>query len=590
MTDFKITSFPLTQQSVTKAGSTDPLLSNWPVVYTLHNSQEIYVGESLNLVARLRNHLDSDSKSTLTSVKAILDETYNKSACLDLESFLIKMFAGDGHLKVLNANDGVRDADYFQRETYQGMFKDVFEQLSEQGLFDQTFDEITNSDIFKLSPFKSLNADQSAAVQLILEAFIHDLKSHAAGTSFVQGNPGTGKTIIAIFLLKLISDIASSPFDDDLDADTPFAGYFTVENRSLLQGLRIGFVIPQQSLRESVKRVFQNTHGLDPEMVITAYDAGKSNERYDLLIVDEAHRLNQRANQSSGSLNIAFKEINLKLFNDDSPTHTQLDWILAQSDHQLLLFDPHQSVRPADIPLDQFAGHIEVAQSKGRFHTLESQMRVSSDQDFVSYVRDILSTTAPSPSYQEFTGYDVQLFESFPLLLEHIRLRDSEHGLSRVVAGYAWPWKSKKDSKAYDIELDGVQLRWNKTIVDWINSTSSVDEVGSIHTVQGYDLNYVGVIFGPDLTYDVEKQQFRFSRENYFDVKGMENNRKLGIQYSDEDILNYVLNVYFVLLTRGVKGAYMYAVDPGLREYLKQFFPSSDSPQAPMTGSSSSLV
>ncbi len=92
----------------------------------------------------------------------------------------------------------------------------------------------------------------------------------------------------------------------------------------------MGLVIPQQSLRLSIRRVFKKTPKLHEAMVLSPFDVGKSDSDFDLLIVDETHRLNQRANQSSGMLNRDFKLINEKLFGADDPAKTQLDWIHAQ--------------------------------------------------------------------------------------------------------------------------------------------------------------------------------------------------------------------------------------------------------------------
>ncbi|MGO1594679.1 MAG: DNA/RNA helicase domain-containing protein, partial [Ancrocorticia sp.] len=106
---------------------------------------------------------------------------------------------------------------------------------------------------------------------------------------------------------------------------------------------------------------------------------------------------------------------------------------------------------------------------------------------------------------------------------------------------------------------------------DWISSRHSSDEVGSIHTVQGYDLNYAGVIIGNDLRYDSSNHKITFDRAEYHDKKGKEDNLKRGINYSDHDLLQYVRNIYGVLLTRGIIGTYVYVCDPALREYLRRY-------------------
>lgn len=119
------------------------------------------------------------------------------------------------------------------------------------------------------------------------------------------------------------------------------------------------------------------------------------------------------------------------------------------------------------------------------------------------------------------------------------------------------------------------QLRWNSTQRDWIASARSIDEVGSIHTVQGYDLNYAGVIIGPDLRYDSVAGKLIVDRGSYFDKKGKENNPVAGKVYTDDDLLRFITNIYAVLLTRGMRGTYVYVCDPALRAYLKKFIPVS---------------
>lgn len=548
--------------------------NNWPVVYVLDNAPsdrlDIYVGETLNAASRMRQHLANASKRHLTGLRVVIDDEFNKSVCLDLESFLIQMLAGDGQYRVLNRNAGVTEAEYFDRERYQRKFDEVFESLRSEGVFSRTIPQIRNSDLFKLSPFKALAEDQAVAVEAIVDGLFEDLKAGRPSTSVVQGEPGTGKTIVAIYLLKLLSDVASAEPGEEFDLETFFSDFFTEGYRELAQGLRIGLVVPQQSLRKSIEKVFRKTPGLTKAQVLTPYDVGKSAERFDLLVVDEAHRLTQKANQSSAMLNISFSEINLRLFGNDDPSWTQLDWIWAQSRHQIFLVDGAQSVRPLDVPTEVLDGIVTQARADHRHYPLLSQMRVRAGDDYVGYVRRVLEGLRPEP--QEFRGYDLRYFDNFRQMWELVQRRESEHGLSRLVAGYAWPWVSKKDRARPDITIDGLGFRWNTTSTDWINSPDSPGEVGSIHTVQGYDLNYSGVIIGPDLRYDVEHDRIVFDRSSYFDSKGKENNPVRGLIYTDEDLQRFVTNIYAVLLTRGMRGTFVHVVDPALREYLRPYF------------------
>lgn len=220
--------------------------------------------------------------------------------------------------------------------------------------------------------------------------------------------------------------------------------------------------------------------------MLTPFDVGASDTPFDLLVVDEAHRLNQRANQASGPLNKKFAEINEKLFGYDDPELTQLDWIRKQSTHTVLMLDPGQRVRPADLDERTTSALLTEVDKHGRLYPLRSQMRISAAQDY--------------------------------------------------------------------------------------GAPGSVQEVGSIHTVQGYDLNYAGVIIGKDLRYNPLAGRIVFDRAEYHDKKGRENNPKRGIVDTDDDLLQYVRNIYTVLLTRGILGTYVYVCDPALRDHLERYF------------------
>lgn len=573
MTPFEIERLNLTSGAITGWVAGDERLRNWPVVYVLDGANpsgggSVYVGETVNAAARMRQHLANPAKSAFRSVRVVIDDTFNKSACLDLESHLIRWLAGDGQFTVMNGNEGIIDARYYERDLYRESFRDIFEKLRSDGIFQRSIPEIENSDLFKLSPFKVLTPEQAIAVEDIVEGLLADLETGASSASVIEGQPGTGKTIIAIFLMKLLADIRDHSDADEVEPDSMFAEFFVPENRALLAGLRIGFVVPQQSLRESIKRVFKKTPKVTEGQILTPFDVGASDQPWDLLIVDETHRLNQRANQSSGVNNRRFITINENLFGADDPSKTQLDWIRAQSRHQIYLLDAEQTVRPADLPQRMLRSLVEEARSTHRRYPLSTQMRVRAGVDYVHFVRDVLRGESSASERPDFGDYDLRFFDNLAAMQREIVDRNAEHGLARLIAGYAWEWKSNRDKQAFDIELDGVSLRWNSQAKDWINSPASIHEVGSIHTVQGYDLNYAGVIIGNDLRYDPHSRRLFIDRSSYRDAKGKENNKQRGIAYSDDDLLEFIRNIYGVLLTRGIRGTYVYVCDPALREYI----------------------
>ena len=568
MTSFRIERGPFAASQVDAWALQDPLFRNWPVVYALDGDDRIYVGESSGVVTRFRQHLASDKKS-FRGARVVLDSKFNKSVCLDLESFLIQRLSGDGAYQVTNRNVGISDRDYFGRDDYRRVFSEIFEELRADGLFSQTLEEIENSNLFKLSPFKALSLDQEQVLLDILEGLFEDLSAKRPSQIVIQGDPGTGKTVVAIYLMKLLSDIQAWKPDQQVDVESPLAEFFVEGYPELLEGFRMGLVVPQKSLRKTVQRVFKLTPGLKASMVMSAFEVGGQDGTFDLLVVDETHRLRQSGNQPAGPLYKKFSEINRALFGNDDPEFTQLDWVKAKSQHQIFLMDSAQSIHTGDVPTRLLDALTRVTDDQHRRYRLKSQMRVQAGEDYVGYVRAVLSDHPPAP--KRFADYDLRFFDDLAAMRDAIQEREREVGLARMVAGFAWPWVSRKDKSAYDIQVDGVQLRWNVEDVDWVSSPTSGQEVGVIHTIQGYDLNYAGVIIGPDLKYDPEQAELRLDRSSYFDPTAANNMPRRGIKFTDSEILQLVRNIYAVLLTRGILGTYIYVCDAQLREHLRTF-------------------
>ncbi|MFC7465529.1 DNA/RNA helicase domain-containing protein [Brachybacterium sp. GCM10030252] len=143
----------------------------------------------------------------------------------------------------------------------------------------------------------------------IMEGLLEDLKSDTRTLSAIQGDPGTGKTIVGIYLMKLLRDLAQFDPTDDVDGDSMFSDLFVEGNRELFQDLRVGLVVPQKSLRKSITKVFRKAPALQGAHVLTPYEVADAEEDFDVIVVDEAHRLTQRGSQSHGTLTKRYGEI-----------------------------------------------------------------------------------------------------------------------------------------------------------------------------------------------------------------------------------------------------------------------------------------
>lgn len=495
---------------------------NWPIVYILENGKEAYIGEAGSAYRRAQQHLQNPERLKLNNLYIIADDEYNKSATLDIESSLIKYISGDGKYLLQNGNAGIQESDYYDRERYQAKFDVIWNELRKRKIVNNDWKQIENTDLFKYSPYKSLSPDQL----YVVESMLNSIKNNEHKSYIVSGEPGTGKTIVASYLMKLLS------------------------SKKWSKDLKIALVIPMTALRKTLKRVFKSVKGLDSGMVIGPYEVVK--EKYDLLIVDEAHRLQRRRNLTNFP---AYDEINNKLGLQEG---TQLDWIMRSSRYQILFYDEFQTVRPGDIRPEEFKKY------KFQNYQLISQMRVRGGQDYIKYIRDILNLK--QKGHIHFSDYEFKLFDNMEEMKSAIERLDKEKGLSRLLAGYAWEWKTNKDEYIdYDIEIEGVKLRWNSVTEDWVNSPNAINEVGCIHTIQGYDLNYAGVIIGPEMSYDLSKGEIIIDRDKYLDFNGR---RAIS---DPKELEIYIKNIYKTLLTRGIYGTYVYVVDKSLRKYLRRF-------------------
>jgi DUF2075 family protein len=528
--------------------------NQWPLVYFIQNEAKkvAYVGESTNFSNRIKNHLANSKKANaFNQISIIGSDKFNKSATLDIESKLIQYISSEGTYELQNGNHGLINHNYYQQDLYKNLFKDIWGKLIENKIVSKSLEEIENTELFKYSPYKSLNEDQYNSVLEIIEA----LTKKKSSKIFIKGSAGTGKTILATYLIKLLgSDVSDTNVDDFSDNE--------IQEINLIRAYKIkypkaeiGFVVAMSSLRKTLQNVFRKIPELKSSMIISPSDTFK--KKYDLLIIDEAHRLRQYKN--IGWMGV-FKKNNQKLGLDN--TGTELDWIIANSTNQIFFYDPAQSVKPSDIPSSHFdkllnePNTIEIE--------LKSQMRSNGGNDYITFVDDLLNIKRENKSFYTPEKYDIVVFDSMKDMYEQLSIKEEKYGLSRLVAGYSWPWASQKDKNAIDIEIDGVELQWNKTDKDWINSEDSFRQVGCIHTTQGYDLNYTGVIFGEEISFNKATREIEIDKSKYFDKNG-----KRGLD-NIEELKTYIINIYKTIMFRGIKGVYIYVCDKNLREYFKE--------------------
>ena len=403
-------------------------------------------------------------------------------------------------------------------------------------------------------------------MQNIDEAICDNRKS----LSIIDGDAGTGKTIVIMYLAKLLADLQS--FDnqnDDIDDESNFNIFFELEHiNQNFKGKSIALIVPQPSLCGRIRKIFDKIDlGNANIRIFSPIQFGKCDDNFDITLVDEAHLLKVGV---TGTLGKQVHEIDQKIFGNNN-IHSELDWIMAKSKNVVLVFSDQQRIRPANISktdISQYADEFDK-----RNYYLKTQMRSLGGKKYIDYIHDILSNGFRPKEKETFEGFEAKIFNDIRDFVSEMEERESKYGLSRMVAGFAWKWNSKNDKSAYDIEIDGVKFRWNSTQNNWIGSKNAPKEVGSIYTVQGDDLNYVGIIIGNDLIYRDGK--LIFNRKACADSGAMKRSQRQvanNEQISENDMLEQILRTYRILMNRAVKGVYIYACDKELHNYLNKYF------------------
>ncbi|MDO5334465.1 MAG: DUF2075 domain-containing protein [Coriobacteriia bacterium] len=526
---------------------------DWPVVYILANDREAYVGQTTSAARRINQHGANVEKQDFETVNIIYHDEFNASVVTDYEHRLIGLMHADGRYRLTNKNDGMTESSYFSKAEYGAMFEDLWDEMRSMELASRSIADIEESEVFKYSPYKSLTVDQKVGLDAILSAIRSGLEQ--GKPIVVEGMPGTGKTVLAIYLMKMLKD------------DPQY------------RDLNIRIVEPVTSLRETLRKSLKGVDGFGRRDVIAPTDLVKpemgyspeKDKSFDIVLVDEAHKLKKRTNLGTqfGNYDRVTEELGLQ------KGSTQMDWIISQAKLPVFFYDPLQSIGPSCLGME--AMRLALGARLDDPIRLETQMRVKAGRSYLEYIRAILDAKNPNP--KTFDTYDLVLHEDFSEFVESFEQDYERNDLCRMVAGYAWEWVSNpkrcKDPKVCDIVIDGIGLKWNRTYDNWVvkgaEDPTIAHEVGCIHSTQGYDLSYAYVIIGDDLVFDSDAETITADKSHYFDRNGK---AKAG----QEELNQYIKNIYYVLLTRGIFGTHIYAANPAMREYLSKYLPLRPTP------------
>ena len=356
-------------------------------------------------------------------------------------------------------------------------------------------------------------------------------KNNEKRVLIVEGGPGTGKTVVAVNILaELIQDDLTAQYVSKNRA--PRAVY-----KKKLRG---------DMLVKEIDHLFTGAG---------SYVSTPSNQ-LPALIADEAHRLNEESNFFGKGENQIMEIINAAQFS-----------VFFIDESQRVHIDDIGSKQEIRKFADQMDAELETM-------TLDAQFRCSGSDGYMAWLDDVLEIRETANADGFDLEFDVKLFDDPQHLHEAIEEKNEQGTLSRVVAGYCWEWdkEGRDDPDYYDIEIGEYRKSWNRDGGDpWAIDKGSIDEVGCIHTCQGLEFDYVGVIIGPDLKYRdgeiVTDHEARAQTDrSLFGIKKMLDEEP---ERANQIIDEVIKNTYRTLLSRGLKGCYIYCSDDQLQEYIR---------------------
>lgn len=348
----------------------------------------------------------------------------------------------------------------------------------------------------------------------------------------VEGGPGTGKSVVAINLLVNLTNIG-------------IASQYVSKNSEPRK-------VYTAKLTGNFKKTYINNLFTGSGCFIDA-----PNDTYGALIVDEAHRLNEKSG----------------LYGNVG--ENQIHEIIKAAKFSVFFVDDRQRIHVKDIGSKNYIK--EIAENEGAvIHTtqLSSQFRCNGSDGYLSWLDNALQIRETANIRLAPEEYDFRIFSTPNELFDKIVEKNKINNKSRVVAGYCWKWKSKKNLDEFDIVFPQFNFKkqWNlnSSNTPWLLGKESINQIGCIHTCQGLELDYVGVIVGNDLRYNKKVVSDVTKRDsNDQSIKGLKQRLKDSPERAMQDADEIIKNTYRTLMTRGMKGCYVYFCDKALENHFR---------------------
>ena len=403
--------------------------------------------------------------------------------------------------------------------------------------------QLTNKATEKLSPFKTLTTEQENLVNSITEFAAKHLNNNFPAIYTIYGDAGTGKSVVLSNLFERFQQSARQ------NPTSPFfktKNYFLVNHPEILKVYR--------EIAGPIKGLYKKDF-TRPTSLINQLD--KNQQNIDIAVIDEAHLLLSKADHYNN------------FYHDN-----QLVEIINRAKVVVLVFDQYQVLRMKSLWTPKRLEKITHQYPHQEYHLRHQFGMTASDQliDWFNHFTDRYELTAiPKNSRQ---NYDFRIYDDAEKMRQAIVKRNDEVGLSRILSTSGYP--STLDGGKHYIKEGQFKLPWdqyNYTVTPWAELPQTINEVGSIYTCQGFDLNYTGIIIGPPISQIPGTKKLQINLDKYTDSEAFKKRDDLTdpqeIKALEERMIMNSLNVLF---KRGVYGTYIYAHDPLLRNSLVQLF------------------